>query len=223
MTTRQERRLSRAEAVCHLVMRDQTCGLETRPYTPDVVFALRFMQSEAEKQENLEPGSIHWLGSLADSIKGAIFEWMESVGIDPKSYEKQATQRMAMELAKDALGAEYEGEPRQIGDAERYAPWVEKTADERASSLSLEFHSGKIRSHEELRIAMAAEILEAEQVAREPFLKYARSIFQACEDGVSKEGEDAMKEGTVNLLAEAGRWMNLKYRDKPESSEAVSA
>jgi hypothetical protein len=168
------------------------------------------MQSEGEKQEALESGSLHWLGKLAEDIQAALFRWMESVGVDPKSYEKQASQRMAMELAKEAFGIDYEGEIEQLGEAKKYTPWVEKTADERASSIIQEFSSGTIRTHEELRIAIAADILESEMKARGPFLEYANAIFDGIEAGFSEQSQECVTKATSQLLAEASRWMHFQ-------------
>ena len=214
MTSKQQLRLERAERVCRLVMRHHSCGLvENEGYCPDVISALHFMETEGEKKHALKPGSLYWLGTLAEQIRKYLFAWMESVGLDPRSYEKQATQRMAMELAQEALGPGYEGEVGQTDEAKKFTPWVEKTADERASGLVQEFASGKVRDHEELRMAIAADILEAEHAARAPFLQYADTIFQACEDArggeIPGDAQERMKEGTVSLLAEASRWMNL--------------
>ena len=219
MTSKQSLRLERAEAVCCLVMRHQSCGLvENEGYCPDVVSALHFMEAEGEKQGALQPGSLYWLGALAEQIREQLFRWMESIGLDPRSYEKQATQRMAMELAQEALGPEYEAEAGQTDEAKKFTPWVEKTADERASVLMQEFGSGRIKGNEELRLAIAADILEAEQAARAPFLQYAGTIFQVCEDArggeIPSDAQERMKDGTCKLLAEASWWMDLKIRNR---------
>lgn len=224
MTTRQQQRLQLAERVCALVMRDHSCGFGDAPYRPDVVNALYFMQSRGEKEGALAAGSLHWLTEHGKQIEAAVFAWMQSVGIDPRSHEKAEAKRMALELAKHALGPEYEGEIEQLPGA---VPWVERTAQDRADALIQEYASGKIHGHEELRIAIAADLLEAETAARAPFLEYCNVIFQVMEDarerdGLSEEQQKSIHEATAALLRTAARWMTIRFRPVAAADAALA-
>lgn len=220
MTTRQQRRLQLAEQVCRLVIRHHSCGLEPKEgYRPDVVAALHMMQSFAEKDGNLKPGALHWLGEAAVAIENAVYAWMNAVGLDPKTFEKQEAQAMAMDIAKDALGPEYEAEYEQTDEVSPGLRFYSgKTADERAFSLVQDFSSGQIKTPDELRIAIAAEILESEYGARRPFLDYSEVIFRNCDShrtGTLTEAEerafhDAVSKATCDLLCESSRWMDLR-------------
>ena len=220
MTTRQQRRLELAEQVCRLVMRHQSCGLEPKEgYRPDVVAALYLMQVFAEKEGNLKAGSLHWLGELAAAIEKALHAWMNAVGLDPRTFEKPESQAMAMDLAKDALGPEYEAEYEQTAEVPpQHRFYSGKTADERAFTLVQDFSSGQIKTPDELRMAIAADVLEAEHVARQPFIDYSEVIFRGCEthrtgqmSGAEEEAfHAAVSKATMDLLCEAGRWMNLQ-------------
>lgn len=209
MTSRQQLRLDLAERVCRLVTRHRCCGLnEAEGYEPDVVSALHFAQAQQERIGGLARGSLHWLGEHGENIRSALFAWMEACGVDPVAQDKAETKLTAMELAKDALGSEYEGEARQLPSAKRV--WVERTADERAASVAQEFLSGKIRGFDELRIAIAGEILEAEHIARDPFVQFAREMFDTVVSKQSKEeDEKRMGEAAKGLLMAAWRWMGI--------------
>lgn len=216
MTTRQQRRLELAEQVCRLVMRHQSCGLvEEEGYRPDLVVALHLMQREAEKAGNLNNGSLHWLGEHADAIQQVLFAWMEEVGIDPCSRDKAETKLMAMNMVRDAFGPGYEGEIEQLPKAKRR--WVEKTADDRAAAVAQEIASGKLRIFDEMRIAIAAEILEAEHVARDPFVEAVAEILsvgkKSKETGETPTDEDLNKVWRKLFLV-AGRWIEPVMAEK---------
>jgi hypothetical protein len=214
MTTRQQLRLERAEAVCRLAMRHHTCGLvDAEGYRPDVIGALYAAEREALRAGHLELGSLPWIREHAEALQSALFAWMEAVGIDPASREKAETQLVAMEMVTAAAGLGYEANVVQLPGARQR--WVEHTADERAASIAQEFCAGKIKGLDELRIAIAGEILEAEFQARDPFVQYATAIFQSCEDAkVSgpEAQERALVDATAHLLQAAARWMNIVRR-----------
>jgi hypothetical protein len=217
MTSRQKLRLELAEQVCRIAMRHHSCGLvESEGYRPDAVVGLYVMQREAEYKGRLAPGSLHWLSDAGEELQAAIFRWMESVGLDPKSHDKAEAKLMAMELAKDALGPEFESDIEQTETTKR--KWVERTADDRAAGIAQEFFAGKIKGMDELRIAIAGEILEAEHVVRDPFVVFALAIFHTAKE----QGEDSAEKLTTacsELLRAAWRWMGIEPKDS-EDEEA---
>jgi hypothetical protein len=214
MTPRQQRRLELAERLCRLVMRNSTCGLvESEGYQPDVVSAMHFAHARILIEGKLPPDSLPHMTRHAEAIKKAVYEWMEAVGIDPQSCDKAEAKRMALDMAQEVFGSGYEADIEQLPTAKRV--WVEKTADDRAAVVAQEYCSGKIKGFEELRIAIAAEILEAEHVARDPFVEYAKAIFRVVED----KGEGAEKRLTgaiTDLLKQSWRWMGVVPKEDRE-------
>jgi len=220
MTTRQQKRLELAEAVCRLAMRHRSCGLvEKEGYRPDVTVALHVMQRAAEREGNLKPGALHWLGDAAVELGKAIFEWMEAVGIDPKSHDKAEAKLMAMEIAREVGGEGFEGDITQTEDAKRV--WVERTADDRAADVVQEISAGKIKGFGEIRMAIAAEILEAEHVAREPFVRASNAMYEATKHPVDDVGEP-LRTAFCEMMKAAWRWLDLepKETDAPEPEGA---
>ncbi|HXI90503.1 MAG TPA: hypothetical protein VNH18_23490 [Bryobacteraceae bacterium] len=200
MTERQKKRLIAAERVCSLVARDTGAGFDDRRYEPNVITALHMMQRRAEELGNFKPGSCHPIGDLAKEIESALHAWLSFVGIDPATYAKSNAALNYMALAKDALGPEYEAEfVEQAADVK--FKWPERTADERAAGVAGEFFAGRIKGFDELRIAIAGEILESETKAREPFLDYARRIFAPIAAGKA-DSDDEVKNDWAEAMRE---------------------